>query len=80
MFNEEYDKSEVDILLFQIEEEMQLIEQDFLEAMFDQLLAEEEEKESYYGPPDGMPNQNASNKSGFSMQLPQVCMNLTNSI
>lgn len=57
---------------------MELIEQDFLEAMFDDLLREEEEKESYYGPPDEIPSQFYSPKgkssASFSMQLPEVCI------
>jgi len=59
----------------QVEEEMELIEQDFLEAMFDDLLREEEEKESYYGPPDEIPSQFYSPKNknnAFSMQLPKI--------
>lgn len=58
---------------------MELIEQDFLEAMFDDLLREEEEKESYYGPPDEIPSQFYSPKNknnAFSMQLPKVCINM----
>lgn len=55
----------------QVEEEMQLIEQDFLEAMFDELLKEEDEKESYYGPPDETPVQ-ALSKASYCMQLPQI--------
>ncbi|XP_067929274.1 polyadenylate-binding protein-interacting protein 2B-like [Watersipora subatra] len=51
----------------QIEEEMELIEQDFLEAMFEDLLREEDEKESYYGPTEG-----AEDKSKCEMQLPRI--------
>ena len=47
---------------------MELIEQDFLEAMFEDLLREEDEKESYYGPTEG-----AEDKSKCEMQLPRVC-------
>lgn len=56
---------------------MELIEQDFLEAMFDDLLREEEEKESYYGPPDEMPSHHYPSKKSSSMQLPKVRLLLT---
>lgn len=53
---------------------MELIEQDFLEAMFDELLREEDEKESYYGPPDELPQLSfpQTYKSDITMQLPKV--------
>lgn len=61
------------VILLQVEEEMELIEQDFLEAMFDDLLREEDEQQVYYGPPDSMPNQSAQAKTNCSaMQLPKV--------
>lgn len=59
-----------------MEEEMELIEQDFLEAMFDDLLREEDEQQVYYGPPDTPPSsyqQQAKSGSQFNgMQLPKV--------
>jgi len=60
----------------QLEEEMELIEQDFLEAMFDDLLREEEEKESYYGPPDEMPSHHYPSKKSSCMQLPKISSEL----
>lgn len=48
---------------------MELIEQDFLEAMFEELLNEEDERDLYYGPPDHLPNQQISCNQ---MQLPKV--------
>lgn len=58
----------------QLEEEMELIEQDFLEAMFEDLLKEEEEKESYYGPADGYNGGVTGTGAikGSNMQLPTV--------
>lgn len=59
----------------QVEEEMELIEQDFLEAMFEDLLREEDEQQVYYGPPDTEPNQVSyqNSKANYStMQLPKI--------
>lgn len=56
----------------QVEEEMELIEQDFLEAMFEDLLREEDEKETYYGPPDGHQEQTSNSASNCAMQLPMI--------
>ena len=51
---------------------IELIEQDFLEAMFEDLLREEDEKETYYGPPDGHQEQTSNSASNCAMQLPMV--------
>lgn len=52
---------------------MELIEQDFLEAMFEDLWREEDEKESYYGPPDGVQDKKCDVQCGNSnMTLPMV--------
>ncbi|KAF6022045.1 hypothetical protein EB796_019647 [Bugula neritina] len=59
-------------LSYSVEEEMELIEQDFLEAMFDDLLREEDERESYYGPPDEYHDQQPNAMLSWSMQLPKV--------
>jgi len=60
------------IFILKVEEEMELIEQDFLEAMFDDLLREEDERESYYGPPDEYHDQQPNAMLSWSMQLPKV--------
>lgn len=52
---------------------MELIEQDFLEAMFEDLLREEDEKETYYGPPDCFHDQ-FSKANSCNMQLPTVSL------